>query len=260
VPLAWTKCGQKLLILWQVDIGFDDGVEQQVIKGTLFFDPLEVNHSNNHGFRNSLGNWHLLRGLCPFFSLSSLNHDLTLPTLNSQPQISQAIDRVVILQKYYLDDLVHRCRQRPLIVSGELIPAHFSCTPDSIRPDLRAPKPDIRVMNRDIIEMSSTLELFSYLDPADIFPDKFYSLTEPVIRSVLDNDVTAEFPFDLSEDEASVIRHFKTSSLILGRSGTGKTTCLVFKLVGKYLARKAVAGARPVRQVGCLNIVITYGF
>ena len=88
-------------------------------------------------------------------------------------------------------------------------------------------------------------------------PDKFYALTEPVIRSVLANDVTAEFPFDLSEDEARVIQHFKTASLILGRSGTGKTTCLVFRLVGKYVARKAVAGERPVRQVGCIHAVFT---
>ena len=32
-----------------------------------------------------------------------------------------------------------------------------------------------------------------------------------------------------------MITHFRTASLILGRSGTGKTTCLVFKLVGKFL-------------------------
>ena len=93
-----------------------------------------------------------------------------------------------------------------------------------------------------------------------MFPDKFYSLTEPVIRSILANDVTAEFPFDLSEDEARVIQHFKTASLIMGRSGTGKTTCLVFKLVGKYLARKAVVGARPVRQVSCINTLSTISF
>lgn len=72
-----------------------------------------------------------------------------------------------------------------------------------------------------------------------------------MIRSILSNDLSAEFPFDLSSEEARVIRHFRTASLILGRSGTGKTTCLVFKLVGKYLASKAVADERPVRQVSC---------
>ena len=89
---------------------------------------------------------------------------------------------------------------------------------------------------------------------ADFSIDKFYALTEPVIRSILLNDLSAEFPFHLSREEASVIRHYRTASLILGRSGTGKTTCLVFKLVGKYLASKAVVDERPVRQVSCKRV------
>ena len=46
-----------------------------------------------------------------------------------------------------------------------------------------------------------------------------------------------------------MIGHFHTSSLILGRSGTGKTTCLVVKMVRRYLASKAVMDGTPVRQV-----------
>lgn len=46
-----------------------------------------------------------------------------------------------------------------------------------------------------------------------------------------------------------MINHFQTASLILGRSGTGKTTCLVYKLVRRYLASKAVIDEKPVRQV-----------
>jgi len=79
--------------------------------------------------------------------------------------------------------------------------------------------------------------------------NKFYALTAPMIRSILANDLTAEFPFDLSPDEIQVIGHFQTASLILGRSGTGKTTCLVFKLVGKHLARRRLLGERRIRQV-----------
>jgi len=79
--------------------------------------------------------------------------------------------------------------------------------------------------------------------------NKFYALTAPVIRSILANDLTAEFPFDLSPDEIQAISHFQTASLILGRSGTGKTTCLVFKLVGKHLAGRRLPGERRIRQV-----------
>ena len=79
--------------------------------------------------------------------------------------------------------------------------------------------------------------------------DKFYALTKPLMRAIITNNLTAEFPFSLSTDEFKVINHFDTASLILGRSGTGKTTCLVFKLVSKYLARKAIVDEKPVRQV-----------
>ena len=44
--------------------------------------------------------------------------------------------------------------------------------------------------------------------------------------------------------------HFLTPAFILGRSGTGKTTCLVYKLVGRYLFSRENVG--PLRQVcGC---------
>lgn len=53
-----------------------------------------------------------------------------------------------------------------------------------------------------------------------------------------------------------MIRHFGTATLILGRSGTGKTTCLVIKLVRKYLASKAIVDERPVRQVSKMIVVL----
>lgn len=85
--------------------------------------------------------------------------------------------------------------------------------------------------------------------PLDFHTDKFYALTEPVMKSVLSNDLTAELPFDVSEEEVRIISHFETATLILGRSGTGKTTCLVYKLLSKYLAGKSVPGGTSKRQV-----------
>lgn len=90
---------------------------------------------------------------------------------------------------------------------------------------------------------------FSSSHLTDSGADKFYALTEPIFRAILANDVSAEFPFNLSKEEIEVISHFQTASLILGRSGTGKTTCLIFKMVGKYLTSKAVLGETPVKQV-----------
>lgn len=174
-------------------------------------------------------------------------------------KIPRVIDRVSFLHQSYSDETVSRCRPQSSVVDGMQIPARFEGSSSkpirSVRPSADL---DIRTVDQDIIEMTS----WSICKPVicsktDMFIDKFFALTEPVIRSILSNDLSAEFPFDLSREEASIIRHFRTASLILGRSGTGKTTCLVFKLVGKYLASKAVADERPVRQVSCqIDIVM----
>ena len=84
---------------------------------------------------------------------------------------------------------------------------------------------------------------------ADLDKDKFYAFTEPLIRSVFSDNMTAELPLDLSKDEECVIGHFHTSTLILGRSGTGKTTCLIYKLVAQYLAGRMLKAGRSRRQV-----------
>ncbi|KAL9130021.1 MAG: hypothetical protein Q9175_007131 [Cornicularia normoerica] len=143
--------------------------------------------------------------------------------------ISKALDR-----GGYTDETIRRCRQRHPHFNGKHIPARFeNLTLQSARAEKSSAAFDVRTVDQDTIDLAN----------------KFYALTEPVIRSILDNDLAAEFPFDLSQEEARVITHFQTASLVLGRSGTGKTTCLIFKLVGKFLASKAILEERPVRQV-----------
>ena len=93
------------------------------------------------------------------------------------------------------------------------------------------------------------LLLYSLSIIADSDKDKFYAFTEPLIRSVFSDNMTAELPLDLSKNEESVIGHFHTSTLILGRSGTGKTTCLIYKLVAQYLAGRMLKAGRLRRQV-----------
>ena len=156
-------------------------------------------------------------------------------------EILKAIDRVIFIQGSYTDERIRRCRQSPSISDGKWIPANFD--QDTLQPALlREPSVelDVRNVDQDTIDMAN----------------KFYALTEPVIRSIVDNDLAAKFQFDLSIEEARVITHFQTASLILGRSGTGKTTCLVYKLVGKFLASKAVLDERPARQVSSGMIVV----
>lgn len=88
-----------------------------------------------------------------------------------------------------------------------------------------------------------------------IITGKFYTLTQTVLDGILTSGSSAEFPFDVAHDEVEIIRQESSASFILGRSGTGKTTCLAFKLLSSYIGSRAnIEGglspdAKPVRQI-----------
>lgn len=69
------------------------------------------------------------------------------------------------------------------------------------------------------------------------------------MSSILSDSINSEFPFEMSREEIRIVSHFKTSTLILGRSGTGKTTCLIFKILTMFKARSSISDEAPFRQV-----------
>ncbi|KAL8690994.1 MAG: hypothetical protein Q9218_003687 [Villophora microphyllina] len=84
-----------------------------------------------------------------------------------------------------------------------------------------------------------------------ITPEQFdqNTLMDSTLQSQVISDMSPELPYKLSDQEVDIISHWATPSLIIGRSGTGKTTCLISRLLAKYLASTSVAGQRPLRQV-----------
>ncbi|PWW77617.1 hypothetical protein C7212DRAFT_362779 [Tuber magnatum] len=60
------------------------------------------------------------------------------------------------------------------------------------------------------------------------------------------------YPVTISAEEANVVDHILPPAFILGRSGTGKTTCLVYKLVGRYLLYSTERD-EPLRQFSSLT-------
>ncbi|XP_033629676.1 TPR and ankyrin repeat-containing protein 1-like isoform X2 [Asterias rubens] len=67
---------------------------------------------------------------------------------------------------------------------------------------------------------------------------KFYSVTSTLVNAVLnDSNVKVDFPFRVTELEHSIINlQMKppSSLLLLGRSGTGKTTCCLYRMWTKF--------------------------
>ncbi|KAJ6177949.1 hypothetical protein N7519_008410 [Penicillium mononematosum] len=152
--------------------------------------------------------------------------------VTSEEELETAIEQILLIQESYTSELVQLCLQRPVQQSdGTWTPQRFG-----------------NVKETGSHQMKSIAS--SKASPALIeMSNKFYNLTEPFLRSIIDESGTEEFPFDLSPEELEIVKHFSTASLILGRSGTGKTTCLLFKMLAKHKARQSASDEQQARQL-----------
>ena len=73
--------------------------------------------------------------------------------------------------------------------------------------------------------------------------------TQATIDNLVSQNLGVKFPLAFSKEELRVVKNYKASTIILGSSGTRKTTCLVYKLVGRYLAYNSLHLGGPRRQV-----------
>ncbi|KAI3103031.1 hypothetical protein CBS147333_7635 [Penicillium roqueforti] len=152
--------------------------------------------------------------------------------VTSEEELETAIEHILLIQETYTSELVKLCLERPIQQSdGTWTPQRFG-----------------NVKETGSYRMKSVAS--SKASPALIeMSNKFYNLTEPFLKSIIDENDTEEFPFDLSPEELEIVKHFSTSTLILGRSGTGKTTCLLFKMLAKHKARQSASDGQQARQL-----------
>lgn len=82
------------------------------------------------------------------------------------------------------------------------------------------------------------------LSARSLIPDGFSNCQQGM------KDEEVDFPFRVSPTEQRIIELVSPSSIILlGRSGTGKTTCAVFRMYGAWLARHTDPDAAPHNMV-----------
>ncbi|EKV12225.1 TPR and ankyrin repeat-containing protein 1 [Penicillium digitatum PHI26] len=152
--------------------------------------------------------------------------------VTSEEELEIAIEQILLIQESYTVELAQLCLERPVQqYDGTWTPRQF----DNVRETGSSQMRSIASSKASpvLVEMSN----------------KFYNLTEPFLKSIVDENDAEEFPFDLSPEELEIVRHFSTSSLILGRSGTGKTTCLFFKMLAKHKARQSASDGQQARQL-----------
>lgn len=90
-------------------------------------------------------------------------------------------------------------------------------------------------------------------DPCQFTLLKFYELDAGAIKLLLDDqDENCDLPFTPGPKEHEII-HFKSqperSILLMGRSGTGKTTCLVFRMWAQFLFYASLNEGPQPRQL-----------
>ncbi|KAJ5674702.1 uncharacterized protein N7477_004636 [Penicillium maclennaniae] len=150
---------------------------------------------------------------------------------SSDDEVDAAINQIISLQSYIAPEIARLCLTRPgQHPNGVFFPNKLGPT-QGVYAKMK-PMGAARI-DHALIEMSN----------------KFFNVTEPFLKSIVSNTDLEEFPFDLSPEEMEIIGHFNTSSLILGRSGTGKTTCLLFKILAKHRARQKMPDGKAARQL-----------
>ncbi|KAJ5825808.1 hypothetical protein N7474_002946 [Penicillium riverlandense] len=214
VPVLQVIVSQSVSILWQLDVGFYDElpwIQQQIVKV-----------------------WKIV---------------------TANDELDPAIGNIIAFQNNYTPEFTKFCLARPVEhTDGTFLPQKFGNAKGSTSAQMACIKPS--KTDQAIVEMPSKsyrvlcMNFYIARIRVNAFnPDKFYNLTEPFLKSIAAATGREEFPFDLSPEELEIVGHFDTSSLILARSGTGKTTCLLFKILAKYSARKSAPEEQTIRQL-----------
>ena len=155
--------------------------------------------------------------------------------IGPQESFNDIIDEVAKFQEGLSQKYVDECLQVGTVLRGKRSPVMYPRSENSLV--LRQPADlDIRLINQEFVDMFN----------------KSFTITEDMLQSIVHQDFAAEYPFDMSEIEMQIVRHSGRPTLIMGRSGTGKTACLVFKMVHKNCAMLSALPENRPRQV-CIS-------
>ncbi|XP_026436778.1 uncharacterized protein LOC113334791 [Papaver somniferum] len=148
--------------------------------------------------------------------------------LEEIPKLVKSLDSIFSL---YTDDYLNRCKLEHS--EGDLVvPVTWRIDDETVRYK--------NTNNLELVDSSSdgVLDGRCYIENSKVRDSlllmKFYSLSAGLVNHLLSGSDGKELdlPFEVTDKESDIIL-FPRSSLILGRSGTGKTTVLTMKLFQK---------------------------
>lgn len=149
-------------------------------------------------------------------------------------EIDILVEHVAVVQSQWTREKASRCRHRPTNERKQTVPAIFHTDIHDATTDFRKQIGlDVRSRNQYFFRLIG----------------KFFPFTEAFFHPQELKHVSPDYPYKLSPFERDIVCYSYTGSIIIGRSGTGKTTCLVYKLIGRNLASKKFGDDSTLKQV-----------
>lgn len=149
-------------------------------------------------------------------------------------EIDILVEHVAVVQSQWTPEKANRCRQGPINEKNQILPVLVNKDAHDATTDFRKQVGlDVRSRNQYFFRLIG----------------KFFPFTEAFFHPEELKDVSPDYPYKLSPLERDIVCHSYTGSIIIGRSGTGKTTCLLYKLIGRNLASKSFGDDSSLKQV-----------
>ncbi|CAJ0828523.1 6091_t:CDS:10 [Entrophospora sp. SA101] len=137
----------------------------------------------------------------------------------NQEQINEILENVSLLHQVYTPEHKYRCTLQQQIGKGNIILPSFGDEEAT-----RSTQSRLRWNQTDDENLLKVHEMLA--------TNKFVPLSKNLFRSLVRGGT--DFTFQVSKLEYEIINH-PSSAIVIGRSGTGKTTCIMFRLLGSYL-------------------------
>lgn len=149
-------------------------------------------------------------------------------------EIDILVEHVAVVQSQWTSEKASRCRQGATNEKKQTVPAIFKTDVHDATTDFRKQIGlDVRSRNQYFFRLIG----------------KFFPFTEAFFHPQELKHVSPDYPYKLSPFERDIVCYSYTGSIIIGRSGTGKTTCLLYKLIGRNLASKKFGDDSTLKQV-----------
>ncbi|CAG8521874.1 1680_t:CDS:10 [Paraglomus brasilianum] len=138
----------------------------------------------------------------------------------NQEQVNKKSENISMVYQFCNAAHMHRCTVQQAGNRGIILPKVFDDEEEMVT----------KYTSEVNMDEEKLLEVHKML-----ITNKFTPLSKSLLNSLVIGGL--EFTFQISKKEYEIITN-PTSAIVIGRSGTGKTTCIVYRLIASHLAKR----------------------